>query len=127
MLRILHLAHHLKPVFSSSVISPTVARAMSKAAYGSWKSPITSAMLVDKAARISSVQLDRGAKGDDSVVFWTELRASEKGRSVVCSKKIGFVNTKIFFGACMNLTSFFLSFALIDHRIFPCGTHRSTM
>jgi len=93
MLRILRLAHHLKPVcvFASSVVSsPPGTRTMSKAAYGSWKSPITSAMLVDKAARISSVQLDRGVKGDDSVVFWTELRASEKGRSVVCSKTNGF-------------------------------------
>jgi hypothetical protein len=47
-------------------------------------------MLVDKAARISSVQLDQGQQADDGLVFWTELRASEKGRSVVCSKKIGY-------------------------------------
>jgi len=45
-------------------------------------------MLVDKAARISSVQMDNGRHGDGSVVFWTELRAAEKGRSVVCSKSL---------------------------------------
>jgi len=62
--------------------------------FGSWKSPISSALLVDKTARLTSLQVDRhhikrGGHRDDNTIYWTELRPSEKGRVVLCSKKIG--------------------------------------
>ncbi len=45
--------------------------------YGSWKSPITSDLIVAGAIRLSEIQLD----GED--VYWIEGRAVEKGRSVI--------------------------------------------
>src|SRR5262249_26407597 len=45
--------------------------------YGSWKSPITSELIVKEAVGLSQVQFD----GDD--IYWIELRPSEGGRQVV--------------------------------------------
>ena len=47
------------------------------ARYGSWKSPITSDLIVKGSIGLSQVRLD----GDD--VYWIELRPSEGGRQVV--------------------------------------------
>src|SRR5215471_1808420 len=45
--------------------------------YGSWKSPITSALIVAHSIGLSEVRLD----GDD--VYWLEMRPRENGRCVV--------------------------------------------
>ncbi|MBW3614144.1 MAG: S9 family peptidase [Actinobacteria bacterium] len=47
------------------------------AAFGSWKSPITSDLLVEKVVRLSQVLVD----GED--VYWNESRPAEGGRQVV--------------------------------------------
>ena len=45
--------------------------------FGSWKSPITSDLIVAGAIRLSEIQLD------NEDVYWIEGRAVEKGRSVI--------------------------------------------
>ena len=45
-----------------------------EAPYGSWKSPITSDMIVSATVGLGQIALD----GDD--VYWSELRPSEGGR-----------------------------------------------
>ena len=45
--------------------------------YGSWRSPITAQLIVEKAVGLGSVQ----TVGND--VYWLESRPSEKGRSVL--------------------------------------------
>lgn len=50
---------------------------MNKAAYGSWKSPITSDLIVKESIGLSQVRLG----GND--ISWIELRPSEGGRQVV--------------------------------------------
>ena len=47
------------------------------ASYGSWKSPITSELIVSETVRLSDIVLD----GRD--VFWVEMRPSEGGRNVI--------------------------------------------
>ena len=47
------------------------------APYGSWKSPITSDLIVSQSVALSEVRLDRG------IVYWLEGRPQEQGRSVV--------------------------------------------
>src|SRR5215470_13304151 len=47
------------------------------APYGSWKSPITSDLIVKESIGLSQVRLD----GDD--IYWIELRPSEGGRQVI--------------------------------------------
>jgi len=47
------------------------------APYGSWKSPITSELIVAETVRLGEIELD----GDD--VYWVELRPAEKGRYVI--------------------------------------------
>jgi WD40-like Beta Propeller Repeat len=47
------------------------------APYGSWKSPITSDLIVEKSVDLSEVRLD----GDD--IYWLEERPEEEGRNVV--------------------------------------------
>ncbi|HXM34017.1 MAG TPA: hypothetical protein VN920_02415, partial [Pyrinomonadaceae bacterium] len=47
------------------------------APYGSWKSPITSDLIVSEAVSLSQPALD----GDD--IYWNEMRPSEGGRSVI--------------------------------------------
>ncbi len=46
-------------------------------AYGSWKSPITSELIVSNAIRLGAIRLD----GPD--IYWSELRPSEGGRQLV--------------------------------------------
>ena len=48
-----------------------------QAPYGSWKSPITSDLIVSDAISIGQIVLD----GDD--IYWIEQRASEGGRNVI--------------------------------------------
>jgi dipeptidyl aminopeptidase/acylaminoacyl peptidase len=50
---------------------------MTIAAYGSWKSPITSDLVTAGSLRLDSIVLD----GDDT--YWLESRAEEQGRSVI--------------------------------------------
>ncbi len=50
---------------------------MKTAPYGSWKSPITSDLIVKESIGLFQVRLD----GDD--IYWIELRPSEGGRQVV--------------------------------------------
>jgi dipeptidyl aminopeptidase/acylaminoacyl peptidase len=57
---------------SNPAMSPT-----KTAAYGSWKSPITSDLIVAQMIALSDVRLDRGN------VYWLESRPQEQGRSVV--------------------------------------------
>jgi len=45
--------------------------------YGSWKSPITSDLVVAETVGLSEIRLD----GDD--VYWTEMRPDEGGRTVI--------------------------------------------
>jgi hypothetical protein len=47
------------------------------AAYGSWKSPITSGLIVEQMTVLSDVRL----AGDD--VYWLEGRPREQGRNVI--------------------------------------------
>jgi hypothetical protein len=47
------------------------------ASYGSWKSPITSELIVSETVRLSDIVLD----GRD--VYWVEMRPSEGGRNVI--------------------------------------------
>src|SRR5512146_2965004 len=47
------------------------------APYGSWKSPITSDLVVAGSIRLGDVCLDGGS------VYWGEMRPDEKGRIVV--------------------------------------------
>lgn len=47
------------------------------APYGSWRSPITSDLIVAGTVRLGQVELD----GDD--IYWLEGRAAEKGRNVI--------------------------------------------
>jgi dipeptidyl aminopeptidase/acylaminoacyl peptidase len=56
---------------------------MTAAPYGSWKSPITAALLVQDAVTLSDVQVD----GD--TVYWCERRPSEGGRTVVVRGETG--------------------------------------
>ena len=47
------------------------------APYGSWRSPITSDVIIAESIGIGEIRLD----GDD--IYWTEMRPSEGGRNVV--------------------------------------------
>src|SRR5260370_5360331 len=47
------------------------------APYGSWKSPVTSDLIVKESIGLSQVRLD----GDD--IYWIEMRPSEGGRQVI--------------------------------------------
>ena len=49
----------------------------SVAPYGSWKSPITSDLIVAGSIRLGEIRLDGGA------VYWSEMRPMEAGRNVV--------------------------------------------
>ena len=49
----------------------------SVACYGSWKSPITSALITSETIGLGQVTID----GDD--VYWVEMRPSEAGRIIV--------------------------------------------
>src|SRR5258706_5353877 len=47
------------------------------APYGSWKSPITSDLIVKESIGLGQIKID----GDD--IYWIELRPSEGGRQVI--------------------------------------------
>jgi len=47
------------------------------AAYGAWKSPISSDLIVSTTIALGEIQLD----GDD--IYWSELRPTEGGRNVI--------------------------------------------
>src|SRR6266852_4762002 len=47
------------------------------ASYGSWKSPITSDLIVKESIGLSQVKID----SDD--IYWIEMRPSEGGRQVI--------------------------------------------
>src|SRR5712692_8394992 len=53
------------------------------APYGSWKSPITSDLIVKESIGLSQVKLD----GDD--IYWIEMRPSEGGRQVIVRLSTG--------------------------------------
>lgn len=55
---------------------------MTVAPYGSWKSPITSDLIVNEIVGLSQPRLD----GDD--VYWVEMRPSEKGRQVIVRRTL---------------------------------------
>jgi dipeptidyl aminopeptidase/acylaminoacyl peptidase len=56
---------------------------MKIAPYGSWKSPITSDLIVTKSIGLSEVRLD------DGTVYWLESRPNEAGRYVVVGRLPG--------------------------------------
>ncbi|MEM7064850.1 MAG: S9 family peptidase [Cyanobacteria bacterium P01_B01_bin.77] len=47
------------------------------APYGAWQSPVTSEVIVSNSIRLGGIQLD----GND--IYWSELRPTEKGRSLI--------------------------------------------
>src|SRR5262245_22247087 len=53
------------------------ARSTKTAPYGTWKSPITSDLIVAQSISLSEVRLDGGA------IYWVEGRPQEQGRNVV--------------------------------------------
>src|SRR6476646_5622424 len=50
---------------------------MTAAPYGSWKSPVSSDLIVAESIGLSEVRIDRGE------VYWLESRPQERGRAVV--------------------------------------------
>src|SRR3981081_4353007 len=63
---------------SQSVSSQSMSSPSAKTApYGSWRSPITSDLIVAQAIALSDVRLDGGT------IYWLEGRPQEQGRSVV--------------------------------------------
>jgi dipeptidyl aminopeptidase/acylaminoacyl peptidase len=46
--------------------------------YGSWKSPITSDLIVAKTIRLGEIRLD------GNILYWSEMRPQEGGRNVIC-------------------------------------------
>jgi dipeptidyl aminopeptidase/acylaminoacyl peptidase len=52
------------------------------AAFGSWRSPVTSELVVRSAATLSGLAIDGGA------VWWSELRPEESGRTVLVRGKL---------------------------------------
>ena len=57
--------------------------------YGSWKSPITTDLIVGESVGLGQIALD----GDD--VYWVEMRPSEGGRNVVVRRSPGGTVTDI--------------------------------
>jgi hypothetical protein len=51
------------------------------AAYGSWKSPITSDLIVAGTIGLGEIAVD----GDD--IYWIESRPSEGGRSIIVRRR----------------------------------------
>ena len=50
---------------------------MSVAPYGSWKSPISSDLIVSSSIRLGAIAIDGGN------VYWNEGRPTERGRNVI--------------------------------------------
>jgi dipeptidyl aminopeptidase/acylaminoacyl peptidase len=59
------------------------------AAYGAWKSPITSDLIISETVGLGQIALD----GED--VYWVEMRPSEGGRSVVVRRSPSGVPTDV--------------------------------
>jgi dipeptidyl aminopeptidase/acylaminoacyl peptidase len=57
------------------------------ASYGSWKSPITSDLIVAGSIRLGEIRLDPSS--DHSPIYWSEGRPTEGGRSVVVRWQAG--------------------------------------
>lgn len=57
--------------------------------YGSWKSPITTALIVSGAVGLGQIALD----GDE--VYWVEMRPSEGGRMVIVRRKANSVTDDV--------------------------------
>ncbi|XP_013400818.1 uncharacterized protein LOC106166720 [Lingula anatina] len=57
------------------------------AEYGSWKSPVSSAIVSEGSISLAEVHVD--SAGSNSAVYWSELRPKEGGRYVVCSASVG--------------------------------------
>jgi dipeptidyl aminopeptidase/acylaminoacyl peptidase len=53
------------------------------APYGSWKSPITSDLIVSEVMGLSQPAIDRGE------IYWVEMRPAEGGRSVIVKRDAG--------------------------------------
>jgi dipeptidyl aminopeptidase/acylaminoacyl peptidase len=53
------------------------------APYGSWKSPITSDLIVAQSVGLAEIRLD------GPTIYWLETRPQEQGRSVVCMARDG--------------------------------------
>ena len=70
-----HSCSFFRSVHNPSSGSPH--KTMETAPYGSWKSPITSDLIVKGSIGLFQVRLD----GDD--IYWIELRPSEGGRQVI--------------------------------------------
>src|SRR6266576_862064 len=62
------------PIFKAKHQSMTQVQT---APYGSWKSPITSDLIVKESIGLGQVKMD----GDD--IYWIEMRPSEGGRQVI--------------------------------------------
>ncbi|KAF6024956.1 hypothetical protein EB796_016729 [Bugula neritina] len=56
--------------------------------FGEWKTPISSAIATAKASRFQDLVLDATDNGND-VVYWSEIRFDEGGRTVVSSCEVG--------------------------------------
>jgi dipeptidyl aminopeptidase/acylaminoacyl peptidase len=73
--------HHRRPIFHNVPLRETNAAMSSSstktAPYGSWKSPITSDLIVAQSITLSEVYLDGGH------VYWLEGRPQEQGRYVL--------------------------------------------
>lgn len=54
------------------------------AAYGAWKSPVTSEILAQGGLCFMDLQVDQVRDKQDTI-YWAELRYAEEGRYVVCS------------------------------------------
>ncbi len=68
-------------VFSSAVFTnEEIMPSKKEAPYGSWKSPITADLIAKNAIRLS------GGKEVNGKLYWSELRPSEKGRTVIVCK-----------------------------------------
>ena len=63
--------------------------AKSIARYGSWKSPITSDLIVAGTIQLGQIAVD----GSD--LYWTEGRPAEGGRNVVVQRKMGANNVDV--------------------------------
>ncbi|KAK6183073.1 hypothetical protein SNE40_010620 [Patella caerulea] len=57
---------------------------MTKAAFGSWKSPISSRSVTESAVGLSQISLDQDSSYTDNV-YWVESRANENGRNALCT------------------------------------------
>ncbi|KAI0215735.1 hypothetical protein LSAT2_032208 [Lamellibrachia satsuma] len=62
-----------------------MATTVTAAAYGGWKSPITSELATKSSVSFQELHVDK-AQGNQGAVYWSELRFDEGGRIVICSR-----------------------------------------